>query len=113
MAVATSKPEVFARKILEHFEIAEYFDYIGGATPDRTRIKKNDVIFYVLDQLGNPDRDGIVMVGDKEHDVFGAKAADIPCIGVTYGYGGREELENAGADYIVDSLDDVFNIVCK
>jgi len=113
MAVATSKPEEFAVKILEHYGVDKYFDFIGGATPDRSRVHKIDVIFYVIHELGDPDRNDIVMVGDKENDVFGAKCAGLPCIGVLYGYGGREELESAGADFIVADTEELFDLIRK
>ena len=98
LAVATSKPEPFSVKILEHFELAKYFRFIGGSSMDEKRNKKADVIRYVLDTLGlDASQDKIIMVGDREHDVNGAAQNGIPCIGVLYGYGSREELEAAGA----------------
>lgn len=75
LLVATSKPEEFARKILEHFGMAGYFDFIGGADMDETRVRKADVIRYVLEQYGlDTSRETLarcVMVGDREHDVLG------------------------------------------
>ncbi len=100
LCVATSKPEPFAKAILEHFNLAQYFECIAGATLDQSRVKKADVIAYALEKCGITDCSTAVMVGDREHDVFGAAAHFIDCIGVLYGYGDRAELESAGALYI-------------
>lgn len=103
LAVATSKPQVFAVKILEHFHLAEYFDFIGGAELDGTRSVKAEVITHTLKNCGADDRSKVIMVGDRKHDVLGAKALEMDCIGVLYGYGSREELESAGAVFIADT----------
>ncbi len=100
LCVATSKPEPFAKAILEHFNLAQYFECIAGATLDQSRVKKADVIAYALEKCGITDCSTAVMVGDREHDVFGATVHFIDCIGVLYGYGNRAELESAGALYI-------------
>ncbi len=100
LAIATSKPEIFAKKIAEHFDLAKYFTVIAGSDLEGTRIKKADVIRYCLELLGKPDR--VLMVGDREHDILGATAVGLPAVGVTYGYGSREELEKAQAAYIID-----------
>lgn len=103
LAVATSKPQVFAVKILEHFHLVEYFDFIGGAELDGTRSVKAEVITHTLKNCGADDRSNVIMVGDRKHDVLGAKALGMDCIGVLYGYGSREELERAGAVFIADT----------
>ncbi|WP_295212087.1 HAD family hydrolase [Ruminococcus sp.] len=103
LAVATSKPQVFAVKILEHFHLVEYFDFIGGAELDGTRSVKAEVITHTLKNCGADDRSNVIMVGDRKHDVLGAKALGMDCIGVLYGYGSREELESAGAVFIADT----------
>ncbi len=108
MAIATSKPTLAATRILEHFDLAKYFDFIGGATQDSTRHLKADVIAHTLHELGLGVRldetrqridngPAITMVGDREHDVLGAKAHGIPAIGVLWGYGSEHELMKAGA----------------
>ena len=102
LAIATSKPEIFAEKIAEHFDLAQYFTVIAGSNLESTRIKKADVIRYCLDRLGHPDRSSVLMVGDREHDILGAKAIGLPAVGVTYGYGSRQELEAAEAFAIID-----------
>ena len=108
LAVATSKPTYSATRILEHFDLAQYFDVIGGSELDGTRIHKEQVVAYSLGEMR--DR-GIasapVMVGDREHDVRGAATHDVPCIGVMWGYGSREELESAGAVAVADTVADL------
>lgn len=99
--VATSKPFVFADRIIRHFQLDEYFARIFGAELDGTRSNKGDLLRFALSETGV--KNDAVMVGDREHDVFGAKANQIRSIGVSYGYGSKQELENAGADAVVDS----------
>ena len=106
--VGTSKPEPLAREILSDFHLAPYFDYIAGATWDKTRQNKDDVLRYLLSVAG---ADGAVMVGDTHYDVTGAHARTLPCIGVTWGYGTREELQAAGADAIVDTPEELLQYV--
>lgn len=105
--LATSKPEVYAKQILEHFHLTEYFTFIGGSELSGERVRKGDVIAYVLEQGQITDRDQVVMVGDRMHDVLGAKEQNLPCIGVLYGYGKREELEQAGAAMIKASVEEL------
>ena len=107
VALATSKPEVAAIRILEHFELSEYFDFIGGATLDDSRVKKADVIAYVLEACGVTKPGQAVMVGDREHDIYGAKKNGLESIGVLYGYGSFEELKQAGADYLAGQPKDI------
>lgn len=103
--VATSKPELFAKQILEYFRLTEYFDFIGGADMGETRVKKGDVIRYVLKENQITDLDQVMMVGDRKHDIIGAKENGLESTGVLYGYGSREELETAKADWIVDTVE--------
>lgn len=103
LAVATSKPEPFARQIMEHFHLMHYFDYVAGMGMDGGRGTKEEVIRYALDACKITDRSRVLMVGDREHDVIGAKAAGIDCLGILYGFGTREELTKAGADYIAET----------
>ena len=111
IVLATSKPQEFAEIILKHFNLDQYFDYVAGATMDGSRSKKSDVILYALDQIGLNDRAKAVMVGDREHDILGAKHAGLDSIGVLCGYGDREELEHAGATYVVEKIEDVWELV--
>lgn len=107
LMTATSKPEEAARRILQHFSLDRYFTYIGGAAQDESRVRKADVIRYVLETNNITRLSEVMMVGDREHDVFGAKQTGLDVIGVLYGYGDREELEQAGADYIVETAADI------
>lgn len=103
LIVATSKPELFAEQILEHFKLAPYFDCIAGASMDESRVDKAEVIAYALKKYGTEAKEGMVMIGDREHDIIGAKKNGLDSIGVLFGYGSREELEKAGADHIVET----------
>lgn len=111
MIVATSKPELFANKILEHFDLAKYFVDIAGADMDGARTKKDEVIAYALEKCKIADYSKVVMIGDREHDVIGADKVGIDSIGVLFGYGDYEELKRAGASYIVESVEDIYPII--
>lgn len=102
LVLATSKLEKYALEILEHYGLAQYFSFAAGSTADESRSSKASVLAYALDQMG---REGAVMVGDREHDVIGAKANKIPCVGVLFGYGSRQELETAGAARIAATVE--------
>lgn len=111
LVVATSKPEPFARKIIEYFGLAQYFDYVAGMELDGGRNTKAEVIEYALVTCRITDKTDVLMVGDREHDVMGAKKNGLDCLGVTYGFGDRAELERAGADYIVESASDILDFM--
>ena len=111
LIVATSKPEHFAVKILEYFDLAKYFSVIAGATMDETRTAKSDVIRYALDTANITDISEVIMVGDREYDVLGAKELGIDSVGVLYGYGSREELESAGAPHIASTVEDILKFI--
>jgi phosphoglycolate phosphatase len=100
LAVATSKPLVFAERILVHFELAPNFTIVVGSELDGSRRHKHEVIAACLTQLGNTEI--VVMVGDRAHDVIGARAHGIPCIGVGWGYAREGELADAGAAIVID-----------
>ena len=105
LALATSKPEIYAVQVVKNKGIFSYFDFIGAATTDeKTRATKEAVIEYTLSMCGERDRSKIIMVGDRHFDINGAKAFGLDSVGVTFGYGDRVELLSAGADYIVDSM---------
>ena len=109
--LATSKPEEFAREILRHFGLDKYFDFAAGATMDEKRVKKADVIAYALESCHISNLSKVVMIGDREHDILGAKENGLDSIGVLYGYGNYEELKAAGADYIVEKPEEILHIV--
>lgn len=104
LAIATSKPTVYTERILEHFQLKKFFHIVIGSNLDGTRVKKGDVIRAVLERISTINTNSIVMVGDREHDIIGAKDNLIDSIGVTYGYGSEAELRAAGAQYIVHSV---------
>lgn len=106
LLVATSKPEVFAIRILEHFGLNGYFDLICGAPMHAPKGHgKADVIRDALERAGISELSGAIMVGDRLHDVEGAHKIGLPCIGVLYGYGDREEMEACRADYIAEDVE--------
>ena len=114
ICLATSKPEEFAVRILEHYNLAKYFNLICGAAMDETRTKKAEVIRYAIDKIDTlnnapTDKSEIIMIGDREHDILGAKEVGLKSMGVLYGYGSNEELKAAGADIIVSSPLEVLN----
>lgn len=113
LILATSKPEVFANRILKHFDLEKYFSFVSGSCLDGTRVKKDEVIQYALEQCRITDKSETIMVGDREHDVLGAKKCGVRCIGVLYGYGSKEELEQAGADYLAASVEEVGRIILQ
>ncbi|CYV59983.1 HAD family hydrolase [Streptococcus suis] len=110
LVIATSKPEIFAKQILEHFGIAHYFDVIAGASLDSSRISKADVIGYAINQLEAFPKHA-VMIGDREHDIEGARMHQLPAIGVLYGYGSKQEFEKAGATMIVETVQDLKRVL--
>lgn len=110
IVLATSKPEEFSLLILEHFDLLKYFDFVAGALMDETRNRKNEVIAYALSSLGIDDLSSVLMIGDRKHDIIGARLNGIASAGVLYGYGSREELASAGADYIIENMDEILNI---
>ena len=104
--VATSKPTVYATQILEHFQLAKYFDFIGGSLLSGERVEKKDVIDYVLKEK-QIDPENAIMVGDRSFDVTAGRAAGLTTIGVLYGYGDRNELTCAGAAYLAETVEDL------
>ena len=106
IVIATSKPEVYTVQILKYFGIEHYFQFVAGSTLDGCWSKKGDVIRYALDSL-KITADQALMVGDRKHDVMGAKENGMYSIGVLYGYGDRKELETAGADCIVTDVEEL------
>lgn len=111
--VATSKPEQFAKAIVQHFGLEQYFKEICGATMDQSRTQKADVIAYALKkcEIKEKDKKRAVMVGDRKHDIIGAKTNGLSSIGVLYGYGSKEELLEAGANYIANSPVDILHYI--
>lgn len=107
LILATSKPAKYAEMILEYFGLRQYFSFVSGSNFDGTRVKKAEVIQYALEENGIEDLEAAVMVGDREHDVIGAKSVGMECIGVLYGYGDAKEMEAASADYVAGSVEEL------
>ncbi len=107
--VATSKPETTAVEVLEHFDLARYFDRICGADLETKRNSKDAVIAYLLDMTGSDAE--MVMVGDTEYDVLGAAAHGIPTIGVSWGYGDVAAMEKAGAKAIANTTEELLEML--
>jgi phosphoglycolate phosphatase len=113
LAIASSKPIVLIHRVLGHFDIDKYFDVVVGCELDGTRSKKSEVIEEVIRQLselalerGLPEvKELSIMIGDRCYDVEGAHSFGMPCVGVLYGHGSREEMEEAGADYITETVE--------
>lgn len=106
--VATSKPEPLAREILAHFHLDPYFDEIAGASLDRSRESKEAVIAYLLNKK---DIGSAVMIGDTDYDVLGAKRHGIPCIVVSWGYGNKKSMLEAGACGYAEDMDTLFHLI--
>ena len=104
--IASSKPQTMCVSILQEKQIIDSFDGVFGASLDGRIDTKQDVLFEAIRVLGNPDRGSIVLIGDTKYDADGARDAGIACIGVTYGFGTREELEKHGADPVFDSIEE-------
>lgn len=109
LVLATSKPEVFAKKIMDHFNLSKYFDFIGGSELNG-RSKKGEVIEYVLKSMQINPGDAI-MVGDRMHDIIGAHEHNLPCIAVEYGYGNIQEFKQYHADYIVKTVNELQKLI--
>ena len=111
LMVATSKPDLFTHRILERFDLAKYFTFVAASTMDETRSEKADVIAYLLEKHPEISAKNCVMVGDRKYDVLGAHQCGLPAVGVLYGYGDRKEMEESGADFIVNDLSDLENLL--
>ncbi len=103
--VATGKPTIYSRQILEHFGLLPYVDFVSGTSLDNEPLDKCGVIAEGMRRLGITESAECVMIGDRDHDVFGAKMSRMDSVGVLYGYGSREELESAGAAYLAENVE--------
>lgn len=113
LLVATSKPLPMALTVLEHFQLAQYFDHIFGGKLNESGdgCKKSVIVAQAIAACGEDASGQILMVGDREHDVIGAHENGVPCAGVLWGYGSREEFEEASAEYIVEDYEELKGIV--
>lgn len=113
LIVATSKPEEFTHRILEHFDLAKYFAFVGGNTLNEDRPTKSAVIAYIREHYPDISGENAVMVGDRKYDIEGAHAHQLPAVGVLYGYGDRDEMQAAGADFVVQKVTDLQELLAK
>ncbi len=113
LGVATSKPQVYCERILRHFGLSEYFCVVKGIPLDGEDMTKAQVIAQALEAFGVEDKAEVLMIGDRDYDVLGARENGIGCVGVLYGYGPREELERAGAEYIADGVAELTELLLK
>ncbi|USK60652.1 HAD family hydrolase [Peribacillus asahii] len=111
LVVATSKPTVFSEQILNYFNIDQYFDLVVGSNLDGTRTAKTEIIQYILDKYNTYKLDDFIMIGDRKYDMIGAKNTGIDSIGVTYGYGSFEELSDSHPTHIVNSVEEIKEIL--
>lgn len=109
--IATSKPTQYAIKIAHTLGIAEYFIDIVGSNLDNTRGEKAEVIQYIIDTYHLENTSSLLMVGDKSHDLIGAKKCGIDAVGVTYGYGAVDELEQENPEFIIHSIGELTDII--
>ena len=107
LILATSKPEVFAVRILERFDMNGAFLLMAGGDVEEKRVEKHLVIEYAMERLGLSHTGGCLMIGDRKFDVLGAGRHGIPTLGVLYGFGSREELTEAGASWLAGSVEEL------
>ena len=115
LAVATSKPTPFSRRIIESYGLTDCFELVLGSEFDGRRHSKAEVIHDVLEELGVPEEEktGTVMVGDRDYDVLGARACGLGCVGVSFGYAEPGELERAGAVYVAPTAEALLDWLLK
>ena len=111
LAVATSKLEQGAYIMLEHAGIKDDFDFIGASTKDERRSTKTQVVEYVMESLSVTDKSEVILIGDRDNDIIGAHENGIKCCGFLGGFGGKEEMEKYGADYMIEHISDIFTIL--
>ena len=112
LIIATSKVNVYAKRILAHFEIDSYFSFVAGSEMDGRRSRKSELIRYAMENMGIEDVKNAIMIGDRKHDIIGAKEVGMDSIGVLYGFGDLNELTKAGATHIADSVHSLSELLC-
>lgn len=108
LMIATSKPTPYTLRILDKFDLSRYFEFVSGSAMNENNSSKDQIIKYAIDS-NNLMPEDIIMIGDRKHDVIGAKANNVYCAGVLYGYGDIFELQEAGADDIIETVDSIVN----
>lgn len=112
LAVVTSKPQVYAEQILDHFRISTYFDFVIGSSLDGTMMHKSDLITHALKVYSEINKEKILMIGDRRYDVQGAHANGIDAAAVGYGYGNREELAESQPRYYLENVNELIKLLC-
>ena len=107
LILATCKLDEYAVEILKYFKLYKYFDFVAGSTRDGSRGEKEEVIAYALQSNGIEGRSDVIMVGDRKYDIIGAKKNGLDSMGVLFGFGDYVELKEAGATYIVETVEDI------
>ena len=110
--ICTSKPHFYATQIAEHFQFDQFFKHIHGSELTGERVDKGELITYIIEQE-NIDPACTIMIGDREHDIIGARKNGLRTLGVTYGYGSKEELNEAGADQLVENPGEIAALVLR
>lgn len=113
LAIASSKPELYVKDILEHFKLAEYFDYIVGSDMEGKRDSKAAVIEEALSRMNVIEKEKVLMIGDRHFDIDGAKIVGIDSVGVYYGFAKEGELEAAGAEYVVNTVNELEQLLME
>lgn len=107
LVLATSKATVYARRILEHFGIAQYFDRVVGSNFDLTRALKSEIIADILVAAAPPEKGECIMIGDHVDDIRGAQENGIDSVAVTYGYGLERDLVEVKPTYIIHTVQEL------
>ncbi len=113
ISLATAKPTYFANIILNHFKIDSYFSVVVGSHLTGKRTDKIEIIEEVVDQLGRPSSSDCAMIGDREYDIKGGNHHDMTTVGVSYGFGKIQELQNANPNFIANSVDELLQYLCR
>jgi len=113
LIIATSKPTIYAEKIIKYFNLSLYFDFVSGSELDGRRSKKDEIIKYAFENMNITHFEKAIMVGDREHDIIGANNVGVDSIGVLYGYGDLQELMNAGATFISENVEKLSDLLLE
>lgn len=112
--VATGKPENYMKRVLEHFNLSRFFEFSAGSDEQETRLKKHEIISYLIKTRSLEKQaaaGSVLMIGDRKHDVIGAKTNKIPCAGALWGYGSAEELTSSGATFLLKTPNDLASLL--
>lgn len=111
LIVATSKPTLYAEEIVKHFGLAPFIDFVVGSNMDGTRTDKKEIIEYIIAELSASEKAQTIMVGDRKHDIIGARKVNVESIAVAYGYGTVEELTKEMPTYLAETVEDLARIL--